>query len=434
VKADHLAGEFVVLEEEGDAVPSSSTTPTARSAEAARARQARMRTARAMLPGHRVATCGWRPSAGAAGVEVMRDWETGRLRVAGAHACGSVWTCPQCAARITESRAADLVEAVRVWRTALGGVAMLTLTIPHQRCDSLADLHEKLRLAMDNMQGHRTWKAIRKEHFAGSVRAAEVTFGAHGWHPHFHVLVFTKTLLDAGALAGLRARISAVWQWAAVEAGLGEPDHFAGTHLVAGVTVDERLAAYVSKFTTPATAEQLVELRKRSWGVERELSKWHTKASAHGLAPFQMLDLLATNLPRAQRERMTGLWLEFATATKGQRQLVWTRGLKEMLVARGAVLSDATDKEVASQAVPAETVLLRIDRTSWRWIVGLRLAQALLDLCEVSPVQSVDFLAASMAAVQDYRQGQSLQFWTPVLNRPDPPSLFDVVEPVTRSA
>ena len=406
-------------------------SPESVTGDTVRARQARMRTARAMLPGHRVATCGWRPSAGAAGVEVMRDDQTGRVRVAGAHACGSVWTCPQCAARITESRAADLVEAVRVWR-AVGAVAMLTLTIPHQRCDSLAELHAKLRIAMALLRGHRTWKAITKEHIAGSVRATEVTYGAHGWHPHFHVLLFTKSTLDAGALAGLRARISAVWQWAAVQAGLGEPDHLAGTNLVAGETVDERLALYVSKFTTPATVEQLIELRKRSWGVERELSKWHTKASAHGLAPFQMLDLLATTLPRAQRERMTGLWLEFATATKGQRQLVWSRGLKAMLVERGAVLSDLSDEERATQAAPAETALLRIDRTSWRWIVGLRLVQPLLDSCEQTPALSAEFLAVSLAAVLDFRQAQARDFGV-ILERPDPVFLFDA-SPVALSA
>ena len=93
---------------------------------------------------------------------------------------------------------------------------------------------------------------------------------------------------------------------------------------------------------------------------------------------------------------------------------------------------DKTDAEIV-QLPTDETKLVDIDRTSWRWIVGLKLAESLLDLCEISPSQAADFLAISLASVQDYREAKSLQFWVPVLDRPDPTLIFELL-PVAHSA
>ncbi len=406
-------------------VPQSSelATPQAAVAATTNARRHRMSTARALLPGHRVATCGWRPSADTAGVVLCRDLASGSIRVDGGHACGSVWVCPHCAARITEARAADLVEAVRVWRPH-GGVAMLTLTVPHSWGESLLELHARLRVAMAALRGHRTWKALASEHFAGSVRAFETLHGVNGWHPHFHILLFTSTNLDPQALAGIRARISAIWQGSAVAAGFTEPDWIAGANLVSGVTVDERLAAYVSKFTVAPTVEQLADLRSRSWGAEREIAKWHIKKSRTGLAPFQILDLLSGRLPPAQRSDLFALWLEYATATKGQRQLVWQRGWKRQLEELGAIFDDRTDAEIVEAPALTEARIASIPATSWRWIVGLRLAESLLRLVEWTPHLVDIHIACALKTVDEFRQARHRLIWSNDPDRPDPNTTF----------
>lgn len=281
---------------------------------------------------------------------------------------------------------------------------MLTLTIPHGAHDSLVDLLAKLTRAMEIFRNDRTYRAIAKEHFGSVVRATETTHGGNGWHPHFHMLLFLKGSLDAVALGGIRARLSAVWQAAAQSAGLGCPDFIAGCNLVAGVSVDERLAEYCSKISKTLTPEAIVAYRKKTWGVEREMARLHSKKSAGGLSPFQILDLLSGPLSASLRQRLFILFIEYATSMRGQRQLVWQRGFKATLVALGATFDERSDDEVAAAPAADESPLVWVPAASWRWIVGLGLASQLIASCEEEPSAASQHLADTLLAVDCWRQ------------------------------
>ncbi len=45
----------------------------------------------------------------------------------------------------------------------------------------------------------------------GCIRAAEITYGANGWHLHLHVLVFTHGAMSSGDLAALEGVVFERW-------------------------------------------------------------------------------------------------------------------------------------------------------------------------------------------------------------------------------
>ena len=79
------------------------------------------------------------------------------------------------------------------------------------------------------------------------------------------------------------------------------------------------------------TAQQVVSQYLCKWGVEHEMTKGHTKQGKEGgLTPFDLLRK-SEYLDEPVHGRKPSEWFrEFAIAFKGARQLVWSRGLKDL--------------------------------------------------------------------------------------------------------
>ena len=107
----------------------------------------------------------------------------------GLQTCGSVWTCPVCAAKIAERRRVELLDAMEMHKAQGGAVSLLTLTTPHQRGDNLAVLLAQQGKALVGFLKDRAVVAVFAEMgWIGQVRALEVTHGRrsdrnNGWHP-----------------------------------------------------------------------------------------------------------------------------------------------------------------------------------------------------------------------------------------------------------
>ena len=129
-------------------------------------------------------------------VKIIKSKEHGECHFTGLMTCGNVWTCPICAAKISELRRKELKTAINQHEAQGGSVLLVTFTHSHKREESLKSLLERQSKASVWFYGHRTYKELKKRYMKrGRVRALEVNHGqANGWHPHMHELWFLDSV------------------------------------------------------------------------------------------------------------------------------------------------------------------------------------------------------------------------------------------------
>lgn len=246
--------------------------------------------------------------------------------------CGSIWSCPVCAKQITEKRRNELKTGLDTWKTAhSGGVLLLTLTFSHSVNESLKSLLMRQKRAykrfFENLRVVSLMKSISVQH---KIKSFEVTYGANGWHPHNHVLLLTEhTILN---FHQYRDELSNIWINCCTKSGLSAPSMEHG--------LDIRDGSYAEKYVS-------------KWGLEHELTKGHVKKGRNGgFTPFDLLQLSTTDKEINGRSAAS-LFQEYAISLKGARQLVWSRGLKALLL-----IEEKTDEELA-QETEHEAIKLR---------------------------------------------------------------------------
>lgn len=302
--------------------------------------------ARSVLPKSRTASC-MRNRAKGAQVQVWRSVKHGTACYKGLQTCGSVWTCPVCAAKIAERRKVELLDAMKVHEARGGFVQLLTLTTPHTRGDDLAQLLDRQGKALSAFRADRAVKALFADmgHF-GQVRALEVTHGRkstrnNGWHPHFHILQFCEKPSTPEQREAWADALYVRWARFCEKQGLGMPSREHGIRLDDG----SKATAYVTK-----------------WGLEDEMTKGHTKRGKDGgETPF---DLLRALLVDAKDKQAAALFREYAEHFKGKQQLSWSNGLKRRLK-----VHEVTDAEILAAADDKAEFLCEISLPDWRRVL-----------------------------------------------------------------
>lgn len=283
----------------------------------------------------------------------------------GLEVCGSVWACPICAAKIAERRRNELSQAIAQAKIQGLSVSMLTLTAPHYISDDLPDLLNRMMSAYTKLWKDKAGKnLISKYAIVGRIRAFEVTYGDNGFHPHFHVLLFTENPI--ANKAEMEFSFFPVWLNCCLKKGLGAPN------LKHGVRVDlanDEIGRYVAK-----------------WGLDNEMTKGHIKRSSHG---FSMFDLLRSYV--AGNDEHGSLWVVYAKAFKGKRQLVWTNGLKERLL-----IEDKTDEELAIEEQEGASPLAELSLDEWRAVYRTGSEHYVLKVAENSPGTIKDLISSLM--------------------------------------
>lgn len=258
----------------------------------------------------------------------------------GVQHCGSVWACPVCAPIIRRERAGEIAEGARRHIEAGGGIAMATFTVQHGRSDRLRDSMRVLADAYADMSRSRAFKDFRAERgMVGTIVALEVTFGAHGWHPHRHILMLFDRPVSREEEAGLKRELFAMWEHAVERAG-GRPVDEKGFDVRAISSGEEAVASYVTKVVDGVE------------GIGAEVSLADVKAGRveGSVNPFQLLDV---DTPEAE-----GLWNEYVDATKGRSAIRWSRGLRDAL----GMGRERTDEEIADELDARGEVVALVDR------------------------------------------------------------------------
>jgi hypothetical protein len=280
---------------------------------------------------------------------------------------------------ISERRRFELVGAIAAHQALGGQVFMLTLTHGHHAGDRLADLIKGEQKALAWFFSHRSVKQQLKMIGAvGHVRAWEVTHGrrawGHGWHPHFHILIFVRCPSEgatwaAGSFSELEWPLFGIWQQACIRAGLAAPD---SRH---GLSVDEGddPGAYVAKMGLEDTSEPSQDEKAGGWDLSHELTKGHIKRAAQGKGetPFELLDAL---LEDPEDWQAAELFKEFSAGFLGKHQLSWSRGLRALL----GLGADKSDEEVAAEVDPLSEVWMRLTLDQWRVILKAQAEAELL--------------------------------------------------------
>lgn len=318
---------------------------------------------------HRVSTCQRVPSREVqrlGGNRSITKNEHGTAYFSGVGACGSVWSCPVCSQKISESRRNEALKAMSEHRKSGGYSILVTYTFSHGRHDVLKDMVKSLALALSRMKSWKAYKKLRADvGQTGSIRALEVTHGnSNGWHPHVHEVWFLDKPLSRRAAVDLKNSLYKIWSQCAVKFGLGKPSEKRGVDVKTGQSDDGKSAiSYVTK-----------------WGYE--LTYGHTKKARSGRSPWQILSDLAKEWSLRDHK----LWVEYSEAFAGRAQLYWSRGLKDQYG-----INDVSDDEISDAQEKHHVCDMSAEQ--WSAIVWLKKRAEVLEKAEVSPpAQVIDFI------------------------------------------
>jgi len=294
------------------------------------------RTASKLTPEMRVHHCLWTHHA--ASVDLVKRGDDPRFL--GVQTCGSVWSCPVCAARISETRRGELQQLL-AWTKERGIIPMMmTLTARH-RGRALDPLVESLALAKRRMSRRRAWERLKEEgQVVGTVSVRESTYGdENGWHPHYHVIVLMSVETEAEA-ARLLEPLRREWLDCLRKEGL------TGTSRRA---FDVRGAAAVAAYGSKHGRDD----GGPTWDMAAEMTQARNKSGRKGgRSPFQILRDVHDG-----DEASIPLWQEYARGMHGRRQIVWSNGLKATVgideiedeaAAEGEEYTEEEDETVAS--------------------------------------------------------------------------------------
>ncbi len=333
-----------------------SDTKNARSLRARR--YALQSVVRDILPNSRTAKC-HRYKTPNKEIEVWRGVSAGVAGKAfykGLMSCGRLWTCPVCAAKISERRRLELSEALDNAKDQGLSVYLLTQTIRHGIGDSLSGGLAGIAAAEKLLWSSRSGAAVRERlGVVGTIKTTEVTWGAsNGWHPHKHTLLILKAPISPSVI---QSELSPLWINACVKSGLPAPTRERGLTVQDGSFADK----YVSK-----------------WGLESEMTKGHSKiAKVGGMTPFALVE----NVLETGDAQSWALFQEYDKALKGKRQLVWSKGLRALLL-QG--VAEKSDEELANEEDPDVQAVFwaSLSVQEWKAILHYKYRAVFLAKCE----------------------------------------------------
>lgn len=296
--------------------------------------------------------------------------------------CGSVHSCPVCAAKIRQQRATEIDRAVRLHLDSGGSALFQTLTLPHDFGDHLASLLKLTANAFRKVVGGRGYLEDKADYsISGTIRASETTFGKAGAHPHLHVIFFCDRELSNGEIRTLHARLFS--RWAAAVESVGYRPPLIGLCPIERVTA-RGLGGYVQKLV-------LTDDSNRPLGMEMTRHDLKT-ARRKGRTPFQVLRDFADTGDCADLD----LWHEWERASQRTQSLTWSKGLKARFKVK-----ETSDEELAAQKVGGDLVT-ELTPADWELVKTEHLG--VLTVLEIAETGGATGIDAWLAGIRERRR------------------------------
>ncbi len=292
----------------------------------------------------------------------------------GVQLCGSVWGCPVCAAKIRYRRGLEISAAMLGCLKAGGGLEFLTLTIPHNRSDSMVETFDAVAKGFSHLLKGRRWVRVRaKFGVHGTIRTLEGTHGGNGWHNHLHGIFFTDKPLTDEQRTALNLHLFTLWADFIEKRGFRRP--LLERCRLEPVRSAEKVAEYVAK------------------AVAFELTRQDLKpAGGSSRTSWQILADWAEY--GADRDRL--LFLDWVMGTKGRQAITWSKGLK----ARYGVgeVPDEALNEGTESGEDRPTEFIPVSVREFRAAVRAGARSLLLDVAETEGVAGVRRLLDELVA------------------------------------
>jgi len=283
----------------------------------------------------RVRSCGrWAITADGS-VEVRANGAA--VGYAGLATCGSVWACPVCNARVQAVRRLE-VGTVLAWGLERGGAAFGAYTVRHHAASSLDATWRGLSACWQAVARDKSVRLLRTSlGLVGTIRAAEVTHGANGWHPHLHPVHLFSRPISEDAVGALHSAQFGAWARAADRLGMAAPVIGAqDLHRIVGASAHEALGDYFTKASYAPAPDSV------GW----EMTSTQTKSRLRAVDGRTPWDLLHAVYAEGDADALD-LWHTWEKDSHGKRALTWSRGLRS---AAGLEV-EATDEEIAEAVV-----------------------------------------------------------------------------------
>lgn len=267
------------------------------------------------------------------------------VHVTGVSTCGSVHSCPVCAPKIRQSRAAELSEAIARWQAEGGECFLVTLTAEHHQGERLSAVLADLSFSWGKMTSGRnkaeldalgrSWGDDGAK--LGYVRGVDLTHGRNGWHPHYHAVFFC-----APGVTRRRVERTVFPMWRKVTG-----------------SVNRRAVANACDVTrihpTPEGRDaSVVAMYALKAGCE--VFRIDNKRAGSGLSPWQLLGLAING-----HEPSAALWAEYSTVMQGKHAGQWSRRLREWFGR-----DEQTDDELAEGTLVDRVDLAYIRASDYR--------------------------------------------------------------------
>lgn len=285
---------------------------------------------------------------GCNGVDLFKSPDALYAYYAGLQTCGSVYSCPICAVKITHGRQAEIEELLE--KTKGKFHYLITLTMPHYLFQSCQEIKSKFKNARRRL---KRWESVKDhpefipytqtlKHYLvdGTVTTIDVTYGENGWHIHSHELVITEKPIDD--LKEFRAIVFANWTKALLYSGveLKKPLAFWKRAVKIDALYGDHTAIMTTYLTKVANSEK--------WGISAELTQGQIKkADNKNLTPFGMLHTINDEKDHTLKadlyRKYAPLFFEYCKSFKGDQMIYFSKGLKAKYN-----MSDTSDQDLVN--------------------------------------------------------------------------------------
>lgn len=312
-------------------------------------------------------------------IDVLKNPTTQRYNLSGLSTCGSAAVCPICESIISERRANELRSAFNQAKAMGLHIQLLTFTIPHTIGDSIRDLRPKISQAQQLFFKGSPWKRqVDKYGIKAYARSLECRYGSHGWHPHFHFIVFSEKPLPRTKLADQTAKSKRWrklhlsdqsddwlwwlnrWQTMCEKSGLGSPNEY-------GLDIRDGSMAYdyIVKYGMDGSPAVTSKGKQLTWDMADEITKGQKKDGKTSFSPFQLLDFIgSSDVPDQEKKKYRFEFLEYARAMKGVPLMRWSKSAFDVFA-----FDDKTDAELLKDENDVSVLFAQISVFQWRCIL-----------------------------------------------------------------